>query len=344
MELNPSDLFAEAQSLASGAQDEISSAQDTAALEAIRVRYLGRKSRLSELLSLIGKLPAEARAEAGVKFNAARQEIEQALATKLAESGGKPASTTPAGVDLTLPGIKPPLGKRHPLYRVMDEMVEIFESLGFTVALGPEIEDEFHNFDSLNFPPNHPSRDLQDTLYLPGGFLLRTHTSPVQVRTMLAEKPPIRIVAPGRVYRMDAIDPTHYPIFHQVEGLWVDENVSLADLKGLLYEFFRRLYGMSVKIRFRPSFFPFTEPSAEVDMACLVCQGAGCESCGQQGYLEMLGCGMVHPNVFRAVGYDAEKYTGLAFGMGVDRSTMRRYNLPDIRLLWENDLRLLKQF
>ncbi len=344
MELNPSDLYAEAVVLALGAQEEITSAQDAAALEAIRVRFLGRKSRLSELMSFIGKLPAEARAEAGAKFNIARRQIEEALAAKLAETGSKPVTTAPAGVDLTLPGIKPPLGKRHPLYRVMDEMVAIFEGLGFTVALGPEIEDEFHNFDSLNFPPNHPSRDLQDTLYLPGGFLLRTHTSPVQIRTMLAEKPPIRIIAPGRVYRMDAIDPTHYPIFHQVEGLWVDENVSFADLKGLLYEFFRRLYGMAVKIRFRPSFFPFTEPSAEVDMACLVCQGAGCESCGQQGYLEMLGCGMVHPNVLRAVGVDAEKYTGLAFGMGVDRSTMRRYTLPDIRLLWENDLRLLKQF
>ena len=344
MELNPSDLYAEAVVLALGAQEEIAAAQDATALEAIRVRFLGRKSRLSEFMSLIGKLPAEARAEAGAKFNAARHQIEESLAIKMAEASGKPAAAAPAGVDLTLPGIKPPLGKRHPLYRVMDEMVAIFESLGFTVALGPEIEDEFHNFDSLNFPPNHPSRDLQDTLYLPGGFLLRTHTSPVQVRTMLTEKPPIRIVAPGRVYRMDAIDPTHYPIFHQVEGLWVDENVSLADLKGLLYEFFRRLYGMAVKIRFRPSFFPFTEPSAEVDMACLVCQGAGCESCGQQGYLEMLGCGMVHPNVLRAVGVDAEKYTGLAFGMGVDRSTMRRYTLPDIRLLWENDLRLLKQF
>lgn len=340
----PSSLFHEAEKLGTLALDEILKAETNQELEAIRVRYLGRKSRLSELLSSIGQLPPASRKDAGALYNSVKKAIENALDERSLAFGDKIQQAFDGGTDLSLPGIRPALGSRHPIYKVMDEIAEIFAGLGFTVALGPEIETEFYNFDALNFPQNHPSRDLQDTLYLPGAFLLRTHTSPVQVRTMLSEKPPIRIIAPGRVYRADAMDQTHYPIFHQVEGLWVDEDISMADLKGILHEFFRRMYGERVKVRFRPHFFPFTEPSAEMDMACLVCDGAGCPSCGNKGFLEMLGCGMVHPNVFRNVGIDPECYTGLAFGMGIDRLTMRRYGLSDIRLLWENDLRLLKQF
>ena len=340
---NPADLYYEAEKLGTLALEETSAARSVNELEAIRVRYLGRKSRLSELLSSIGLLPVELRKEAGERFNAIKKTIEAALEASREALGDKARTVVEGGADLSLPGVRPALGSRHPLYVVMDEMVEIFYGLGYTVALGPEVETEFYNFDALNFPPDHPSRDLQDTLYLPGGYLLRTHTSPVQVRTMQAEPPSLRIIAPGRVYRADAVDPTHYPIFHQIEGLWVDEGVSMADLKGVLYEFFKRFYGKDVKVRFRPHFFPFTEPSAEMDMGCLNCEGAGCSACKGAGFIEMLGCGMVHPNVLRNVGYDAGKYTGLAFGIGVDRITMQRYGLGDIRLLWENDLRLLEQ-
>jgi phenylalanyl-tRNA synthetase alpha chain len=331
--------------VAAEARAAIACATTSAALEQIRVRYLGRQGALTSLLRSLGTLPAAERPLVGAAANDAKRELETVLEQRLAATLEEERRRQREGarVDLTLPGRRPPLGSVHPLTRVHDEIVEIFAGLGFSVAEGPEIESDYFNFEALNLPKDHPARDMQDTFYLTEDRLLRTHTSPVQIRTMQAQRPPLRIIVPGKVYRRDA-DITHSPQFTQFEGLAVDRNISMADLKGTLELFAREMFGPRSKIRFRPSFFPFTEPSAEVDVLCFLCGGDGCRVCKQSGWLEILGCGMVHPQVLRNVGYDPEEVTGWAFGMGVERIAMLKYGVDDIRLFYENDLRFLTQF
>jgi phenylalanyl-tRNA synthetase alpha chain len=331
--------------VAAEARAAIARAVTSAELEEIRVRYLGRQGALTSLLRSLGTLPTAERPLVGAAANEAKRELETALEQRLAASleEERRRQREAARVDLTLPGRRPPLGSLHPLTRVHDEIVEIFVGLGFSVAEGPEIESDYFNFEALNLPKDHPARDMQDTFYLTEDRLLRTHTSPVQIRTMQAQPPPLRIIVPGKVYRRDA-DITHSPQFTQFEGLAVDRNISMADLKGTLELFAREMFGPRSKIRFRPSFFPFTEPSAEVDVLCFLCGGDGCRVCKQSGWLEILGCGMVHPHVLRNVGYDPEEVTGWAFGMGVERIAMLKYGVDDIRLFYENDLRFLRQF
>ena len=327
------------------ARDAVAAATTSAELEEIRVRMLGRQGSLTQLLRGLGALPAAERPQVGAAANEAKRELESLLETRLAETLARERQTRRAGqrIDLTLPGRRPPLGALHPLTQVEDEIVSIFMGLGFSVAEGPEIETDYYNFEALNIPADHPARDMQDTFYLSPDVLLRTHTSPVQIRTMKAQRPPVRVICPGRVYRRDA-DITHSPVFHQVEGLAVDRDISMGDLKGTLELFAREMFGPGSAIRFRPSFFPFTEPSAEVDVRCFLCQGAGCRVCKQSGWLEILGSGMVHPQVLRNVGYDPEEVTGWAFGMGIERVAMLKYGIDDIRLFFENDLRFLRQF
>jgi len=324
---------------------DIAGARSTSALEQIRVRVLGRSGELTALLRGLGKIPAADRPRVGQEANHAKERIEEALAARL--EALKPEerrhSLASQRVDLTLPGRATQAGAVHPLVRVQDEIIGIFEGLGFSVAEGPEVESDYYNFAALNFPDDHPARDMQDTFHLSADTLLRTHTSPVQIRAMKAQPPPVRIICPGKTYRRDS-DNTHSPMFHQVEGLAVDANISMGDLKGTLELFAREMFGQGAAIRFRPSFFPFTEPSAEVDVRCFACAGAGCRVCGQSGWLEILGSGMVHPNVLRNVGYDTEQVTGWAFGMGVERVAMLKYGIDDIRLFFENDLRFLDQF
>ncbi len=328
-----------------GAKAGLAQARTTAALEAIRVKYLGRQGLLTQLLRSIPSLPPGERPELGRQANRAKAEIEARLTERLAavKQMERRQALAAQRVDLTLPGRRPPLGTLHPITQVQEEIVEIFFGLGFAVAEGPEVESDFHNFEALNIPKDHPARDMQDTFYLSDDVLLRTHTSPVQVRTMTAQRPPVRVICPGKVYRRDA-DITHSPMFHQVEGLAVDRDISMADLKGTLELFAREMFGARTRIRFRPSFFPFTEPSAEVDVLCFLCGGEGCRVCKQSGWLEILGAGMVHPQVLRNVGYDPEEVTGWAFGMGVERIAMLKYGIDDIRLFFENDLRFLHQF
>jgi phenylalanyl-tRNA synthetase alpha chain len=278
----------------------------------------------------------------GKSLNSYREELESIYAQYEEGLAGKTAEAPK--IDFSLPGITSFQGARHPMLQVLDQIKEIFFSMGFTVEEGPEVEDEYHNFEALNFPENHPSRDLQDTLYLQTGDLLRTHTSPVQIRTMEKQQPPVRMIAPGRCFRKDTPDATHTPVFYQVEGLCVDEGISFADLKGVIQCFAQRLFGSDVRIRFRPSFFPFTEPSAEYDFSCIMCSGKGCRVCKGTGWLEISGAGMVDPAVFEFVGYDPERYTGYAFGMGVERIAMLMLGVDDIRLFYENDLRFLQQF
>jgi phenylalanyl-tRNA synthetase alpha chain len=331
--------------LAEEARAAIARASTSADLEQLRVRYLGRQGRLTLLLRSLGTLPARERPLVGAAANEAKRELEALLDLRLGETreAERRQERARQRLDLTLPGRRPPLGARHPLTRVQDEIVAIFLGLGFAVAEGPEVEDDYHNFEALNIPRDHPARDMQDTFYLSDDTLLRTHTSPVQIRTMQTQRPPVRIICPGRVYRRDA-DITHSPMFHQVEGLAVDRNVSMADLKGTLELFAREMFGPRSKIRFRPSFFPFTEPSAEVDVLCFRCGGSGCRVCKQSGWLEILGSGMVHPQVLRNVGYDPEEVTGWAFGMGIERIAMLKYGVDDIRLFFEDDVRMLRQF
>jgi phenylalanyl-tRNA synthetase alpha chain len=331
--------------LAEEARAAIARASTSADLEQLRVRYLGRQGRLTLLLRSLGTLPARERPLVGAAANEAKRELEALLDLRLGETreAERRQERARQRLDLTLPGRRPPLGARHPLTRVQDEIVAIFLGLGFAVAEGPEVEDDYHNFEALNIPRDHPARDMQDTFYLSEDTLLRTHTSPVQIRTMQTQRPPVRIICPGRVYRRDA-DITHSPMFHQVEGLAVDRNVSMADLKGTLELFAREMFGPRSKIRFRPSFFPFTEPSAEVDVLCFRCGGSGCRVCKQSGWLEILGSGMVHPQVLRNVGYDPEEVTGWAFGMGIERIAMLKYGVDDIRLFFEDDVRMLRQF
>lgn len=319
-------------------------AADEGALEDLRVRYLGRRGSLTAILRGLGDLPPEARPVVGQRANAVKAAIEGALeARRLALRAAARVGLAADRLDSTLPGRPPMLGGLHPLTATLEDILEIFASLGFAVAEGPEVELDYYNFEALNIPKDHPARDMQDTFYITDEALLRTHTSPVQVRVMEAQPPPVRVVVPGKVYRRDA-DVTHSPMFHQVEGLLVDEGVTFADLKGTLTAFVRLFFGEATRLRFRPSFFPFTEPSAEVDISCVICRGAGCRVCSQGGWLEILGAGMVDPEVFRFVGYDSERFTGFAFGMGVERIAMLRYGIDDIRLFFENDLRFLEQF
>jgi phenylalanyl-tRNA synthetase alpha chain len=328
-----------------GAKAGLVRARSRAELEALRVRYLGRQGLLTQLLRSIPSLPPHERPELGRQGNEAKAEIEALLAQRLAEvkQAERERELAAERPDLTLPGRRPPLGTLHPLTQVQDTIIEIFLGLGFAVAEGPEVESDFYNFEALNIPKDHPARDMQDTFYLSEDVLLRTHTSPVQIRTMKAQRPPVRVICPGKCYRRDA-DITHSPMFHQVEGLAVDRGISMGDLKGTLELFAREMFGSGTRIRFRPSFFPFTEPSAEVDVRCFLCGGEGCRVCKQSGWLEILGSGMVHPEVLRTVGYDPEEVTGWAFGMGVERIAMLKYGIDDIRLFFENDLRFLRQF
>jgi phenylalanyl-tRNA synthetase alpha chain len=327
------------------ARNEISRAASSTELEQVRVRYLGRQGRLTLLLRELGSLPASERPAVGAAANEAKRELEALLELRLGETreAERRQERARQRLDLTLPGRRPPLGSRHPVTRVHDDIVAIFMGLGFSVAEGPEVEDDYHNFEALNIPRDHPARDMQDTFYVGEETMLRTHTSPVQIRAMQAQHPPLRIICPGRVYRRDA-DLTHSPMFHQVEGLAVDRDISMGDLKGVLELFAREMFGSRSRIRFRPSFFPFTEPSAEVDVLCFLCGGGGCRVCSQTGWLEILGSGMVHPHVLRQVGYDPEEVTGWAFGMGIERIAMLKYGVDDIRLFFENDLRFLRQF
>jgi len=333
------------QQLVSAAEAAAASAGDLVALDQIRVHYLGKKGVLTERLKALGALPAEQRREAGAAINVAKEAVQAALeARRLAlEEAALNQRLAAERVDVTLPGRGQRAGGLHPITRTLRRIEELFRQIGFLVAEGPEIEDDFHNFEALNIPAHHPARAMHDTFYFDANTLLRTHTSPVQIRTMKRTQPPIRIIAPGRVYRCDS-DLTHSPMFHQVEGLFVDEGVSFADLKGVLYDFLRAFFERDLDVRFRPSYFPFTEPSAEVDIQCVMCGGSGCRVCKHTGWLEVLGSGMVHPAVFENVGIDAERYTGYAFGMGVERLAMLRYGVNDLRLFFDNDLRFLSQF
>ncbi|WP_324670083.1 phenylalanine--tRNA ligase subunit alpha [Geochorda subterranea] len=324
----------------------IESAPDEQALEAVRVELLGRKGQVTTLLRQLGQIPdPEARRQAGQHLNQLREELEQRLGSRQQALRRRAVRERLASerIDVTLPGRAVPIGRLHPVTRTLEEMLRIFVGMGFEVVEGPEVELDYYNFQALGIPKDHPARDMQDTFYVTDEVVLRTHTSPMQVRTMLARRPPVRVVVPGKVYRKDA-DVTHSPVFHQVEGLLVDEGIRMSDLKGMLSAFARSLYGPDRPVRFVPSYFPFTEPSAEMYVQCGICRGAGCRACKGSGWLEILGCGMVHPQVLRNVGYDPQRYTGFAWGMGVERITMLRYGIDDIRLLFENDLRFLRQF
>lgn len=328
------------------ADELIAKAADAASVDELRVRFLGKKGELTAILKQMGKLSAEERPVIGALANDVREAITADIArrTKELEEAALAARLSAEELDVTLPGKRPPQGKRHPFELVLDELKEIFLGMGFDVVAGPEVELDHYNFEMLNMPKSHPARDTQDTFYITENVLLRTQTSPMQIRTMEQQKPPIRIVCPGRVYRSDAVDATHSPIFHQIEGLVVDKGITFSDLKGTLEMFIKKLYGEDIRVRFRPHHFPYTEPSAEMDMSCFKCGGKGCSLCKGEGWIEILGCGMVHPKVLENCGIDPEEYSGFAFGAGIERIVMMRYGIDDMRLLYENDLRFLKQF
>ena len=332
-------------SLVASTLAEIGSSADLSALDAVRVAVLGKKGSVTELLKSLGTLPATERRAAGAEINEARDRIAGALDARRTEleAASLDRELKSAGIDVTLPGRGPSVGGLHPVTRTRLRIEAIFRRAGFSVAEGPEVEDEFHNFEALNIPANHPARAMHDTFYFGDGRLLRTHTSPVQIRAMKLQGVPIRVIAPGPVYRRDS-DVTHTPMFHQVEGLVLDEDVSLANLKGVLAGFAEQFFEKPRGLRFRASYFPFTEPSAEVDIQCVLCDGAGCRVCKQTGWLEILGCGMVHPNVLTACGVDATRWQGYAFGMGIERLAMLRYAVNDLRMFFDNDLRFLAQF
>jgi phenylalanyl-tRNA synthetase alpha chain len=327
------------------ALSDAESAADLAALDQVRVRMLGKSGAITEQRKGLGKLPATERPAAGQKINEAAEALTKAIELRRGQlERARVAAALAAGhVDVTLPGRGAAIGGLHPVTKVRLRMEALFRQAGFRVAEGPEVEDDFHNFGALNFPPDHPARAMQDTFFFPDGRLLRTHTSPVQIRALRETPPPLRVVAPGRVYRCDS-DITHSPMFHQLEGLVVDQNISLANLKADLHHFMEQFFERSLRIRFRPSYFPFVEPGAEVDIECVLCGGRGCRVCKQTGWLEVLGCGIVHPRVLEAVGVDSERWTGYAFGMGIDRMAMLRYGVNDLRLFFENDVRFLQQF
>lgn len=328
------------------AVSELAQAHDLKQLDALRVQYLGKKGELTAILKQMGGLSAEERPVIGQLANEIRSFIENHIDTRSAELKEEMTlqKLRDERLDVTMPGTLRPIGKKHPLTLVLDEVKEIFLGMGFDVAQGPEVEYDYYNFEALNIPKDHPARDTQDTFYITDNILLRTQTSPVQVRVMEQKKPPIRVISPGRVYRSDAVDATHSPLFHQIEGLVVDKGVTMADLKGTLEIFVKRLYGEESVVRFRPHHFPFTEPSAEMDCMCFACHGEGCRLCKGEGWIEILGCGMVHPKVLENCGIDPEEYSGFAFGMGLERIVMRRFGIDDLRLFYENDLRFLNQF
>jgi phenylalanyl-tRNA synthetase alpha chain len=340
--VNPSEFSARVSTVGQDAKAAIAGAADLAALDGVRTSLIGRKAgAVTGLLKALLDLAPEERRTAGALVNALKSDVESQLETRLGElSRAKPDHA--GDIDLTMPGRARWLGAKHPVTLVIEEIEEIFRELGFTVAVGPEAETEWYNFTSLNFPPDHPAMDMHDTLYLSEGVLLRTHTSPVQMRTMQQNKPPLRVLSPGNVYRRDFFDASHAPMFAQIEGLCVDEGITFVDLKAVLTIFANRIFG-ATKTRFRPSFFPFTEPSAEMDVQCVICRASGCPSCKGTGWMEVLGSGMVHPRVLEAAGIDAEKYTGWAFGMGPARIAMLRYNIPDMRILYDSDVRFLEQ-
>jgi len=331
--------------LRKNALDCIEQAPDENSLQDVRVRFLGRKGELTGLMKGLGALSAEERPVVGQLVNTVKDEIESSLERAIKSTRDREVlqRLQSERIDVTLPGRRLLCGTKHPITLVIEEVCDIFAGLGFSVAEGPEIEHDWYNFEALNFPPEHPARDMQDTFFVENNLLLRTHTSPVQIRTMLKQKPPVRIIAPGTVYRCDS-DATHSPMFHQIEGLMVDKGITFGDLKGMLTVFTNQLFGQKTGVRLRPSFFPFTEPSAEVDIACVICGGKGCRVCKQSGWLEILGAGMVDPEVYRHVNYDAEEISGFAFGMGIERIAMLKYGINDMRLLFENDVRFLRQF
>ncbi|MGM0471429.1 MAG: phenylalanine--tRNA ligase subunit alpha [Bacillota bacterium] len=325
---------------------DIKAAQDLEQLESVRIKYLGKKGELTEILQNIGNLPPEQRPVAGKLGNQLKAKLEEEIAAKQSElkEAAKQARLQQEEIDVTLPGSDFELGSKHPLTQIIDEITEIFLGLGFGVVEGPEIEEDYYNFEALNIPKSHPARDMQDSFYFSEDILLRTHTSPVQIRTMENSDVPIRIIAPGRVYRVDEVDANHSPVFHQVEGLMIGDNISFSNLKGVLIKVVKELFGEEREVRFRPSYFPFTEPSAEVDVSCAICGGEGCSTCSDTGWLEILGSGMVHPRVLEMSGLDPQQVSGFAFGMGIERIAMLKYGITDIRRFYENDLRFLNQF
>ena len=328
------------------AKEQILGAQTLQDAEALRIEYLGKKGKLTDILKSMKDLAPEERKSFGQLANQTKAQIESALETRMKElkALARDLQLKAQTIDVTEPGTPVTLGTRHLITQTIDEITKIFMSMGFSVSEGPEVETVFNNFDALNAGPNHPARDMTDTFYITDDVLLRTQTSPVQVRTLLAQKPPIAVIAPGRCFRCDTPDATHSPMFHQVEGLVVDEGITMADLKGVLDSFAKQMFGPSTRTNFRPHHFPFTEPSAEMDVSCFKCGGKGCRVCKGSGWIEILGCGLVHPNVLKVGGLDTEKYTGFAFGMGVERIAMLKYELDDIRLLYENDIRFIEQF
>ena len=339
-------MKAQLEAILKNATAEIKTVADRAALENVRVKFLGKKGELTAILRGMKDLSAEERPVIGQLANDVRAAIETAIeaASKGVEEAALNARLARETIDVTMPGEEPAIGVKHPLTLVLDEIKDIFIGMGFEIAEGPEVELDHYNFEALNIPKNHPARDTQDTFYISDNVVLRTQTSPVQVRTMEQRRPPIRIIAPGRVYRSDAIDATHSPLFHQIEGLVVDCGVTMADLKATLEVFAKRLYGEDTVVRFRPHHFPFTEPSAEMDVMCFMCHGEGCRLCKGEGWIEILGCGMVHPKVLETCDIDPDEYSGWAFGMGLERVVMRRFKIDDIRMFFENDVRFLHQF
>ncbi len=336
----------ELESLRQEALEELKQLSRKGEFESFQVKYLGRKGLLTTCMRSLGALSPEERPLLGGLANRIKREVTEVFEAAFAEMASRELRqrVVSDALDVTLPGDRGILGCRHPISRVLAEIIEVFRGMGFELESGPETENEWYNFDALNIPGNHPARDMHDTIYLDGGFLLRTHTSPVQIRTMEKQAPPVRMICAGKTFRADTADASHSPMFHQLEGLMVDKDISFAQLKGVLHEFVGAVFGPGTRLRFRPSFFPFTEPSAEVDISCIVCGGAGCRLCSRRGWLEILGAGMVDPKVFAAVGYDPEVYTGFAFGLGIDRIAMLKYRIDDIRLFYENDLRFLHQF
>ncbi|MCH8288468.1 MAG: phenylalanine--tRNA ligase subunit alpha [Candidatus Marinimicrobia bacterium] len=325
-------------------ESQLKDSTHASSLEELRIKYLGRKGVIASLVDELNALPAEDRPAYGKAVNTLKSKITNAYDMALKELQKGSGSTQSVDFDYTLPTLSSFIGRKHPLTQVWEEMMNIFNRMGFEVVRGPEVETEYYNFTALNFPENHPARDMQDTFYITDDTLLRTHTSPVQIRTMLSSSPPVRVVVPGRVYRNEAISARSYCVFNQIEGLYIDKGVSLADLKGTLISFAKQLFGSDVNTRFRPSYFPFTEPSAEMDVSCMICGGKGCRVCKHTGWLELLGAGMVHPNVLKNVDYDPEVYTGFAWGLGIERTTMMRYGINDIRFFYDGDLKFLQQF
>lgn len=340
------DLKEKLQSIEKEAEKLFKDVDDLDRLEDLRIEFLGKKGRITDVLRQMGKIPAEERPVIGQIANQLKAKLNELIQLKKNELEEliREKRLAEEKIDITLPGAGPEIGHYHPLTQIINEVKDVFIGLGFTIAEGPEIETEYNNFEALNVPEHHPARDLQDTFYIDDKYLLRTHTSPVQIRTLARQKPPIRVIAPGRVYRSDELDASHSPVFHQVEGLVIDKDISFSDLKGTIELFVKAIYGENRSLRFRPSYFPFTEPSAEVDISCIVCGGKGCRLCSHTGWLEVMGSGMVHPNVLEMAGLDTRVYSGFAFGMGWDRVAMLKYGIDDIRLFFENDRRFLHQF